>query len=196
MKIRIARLISFIFHPVVFILLTPFTIVYHQSFDIEYGLKWVIFTSLFLFLGLLTFFFLRPTQFLTDFDISKRQNRPLFYAVALLFALLYFITSVILKGIFFPLSLVALGIILGIILFEVANFYLKVSVHGALVAAYVVTVGLVYGPLAFLIICWMPVAVAWSRVVLKRHTKLEIWSGIGIGILVSLLTFAVVKILL
>ncbi len=196
MKTKIAQVISLIFHPVIFLLLTPFIIVYHQSLDFDDGLKWVIFSAVFLFLGLFTFFFLRPAQFITDFDISKRENRPLFYTVALCFALLYFFVSVILKGIFFPLSLVALGIIFGIIIFEGANFYLKVSVHSALAAAYVVTVGLLYGFTAFFLICWIPLAVAWARLTLKKHARREVLCGIVIGILIPLITFAVVKILL
>lgn len=196
MKKTIARLISFIFHPLVFILLTPFTIVYHGSLDFDYGIKWVIFSSIFVFLALFTFFFLRPTQFLTDFDISKRENRPLFYGVALFFALLYFVTSVILKGIFFQLSIVSLAIILGIVIFEGVNFYLKVSVHVAVVAAYVLTLGLLYGFGAFIVTVWMPIVVVWSRVYLKKHSKKEVLTGAVIGVMIPLLTFAVVRVLL
>src|SRR5690348_1130034 len=124
MKHTLARVISLVFHPVFFTLFIPFLVIYYKTASVFNGLEWTIFSSVFLLLAVLVFFFLQPVEFLTDFDLSKRQKRPLFYSIVLFFAVLYFIVAIVFKGIFFPLSIVALGIILGIVIFEFANFYL------------------------------------------------------------------------
>ncbi|MDE2025920.1 MAG: hypothetical protein KGJ07_05480 [Patescibacteria group bacterium] len=196
MKYTLARFISFIFHPVFFTVLIPFLVIYRQTSDAIKGLEWSLFSSLFLLLTIVVFFFLQPVEFLTDFDLSNRKKRPVFYSITLLFAVLFFITAIIFKGIFFPLSIIALGIILGIVLFELVNFYLKVSIHSAIASAYVVTVFVLYGLVPAVIILWIPFLVVWSRLVLKRHTKAELIAGAFLGSSVTLATFALAKILL
>lgn len=193
---RLAKLTSIAFHPVLFILLIPFLVIYHSTADVLYGLKWVIFVCFFLFASLFVFFLLQPVEFLTDFDISQRQKRPVFYTVALFFAILFFLAAIIFKGIFFPLTIVSLGIILGIIIFELANFYLKVSIHSAIVTAYVITLFVLFGFWAFVAFCWLPFLMIWSRVTLKKHTLVEALTGSVLGGTVTLVTFALGKILL
>ncbi len=196
MKEKTAKLFSLAFHPLIFTILIPFIIAYRGSTSVFYGVKWMLFSLLFIFAGLLAFFYLQPVQFLTDFDISKRQKRPVFYTTALFFAVLYFVIALIFKGIFSPLSIVALGIIVGIAIFEIANFYVKVSIHGGIVTAFVITIGLLYGFIPFLLFCWIPFAVAWSRVTLKKHTKQEIIAGSVLGAIIVLITFAIGEIIL
>lgn len=196
MKHRLAKFGSLIFHPVVFSLLVPFVVVYHHTPNFLYGMKWVLFSGGFLFIAILVFFLLRPVDFLTDFDISQREKRPIFYTTALLFAVLYFIAAILFKGLFFPLSIVALGIILGIVLFELMNFYIKASIHAAVSWGFVITCSILYGWVAFFLTIWIPFFVSWSRLVLKKHKKNEIIAGSVVGILVSLTTFAVALFLL
>jgi len=196
MKHRAAQLISFVFHPVFFTLFIPFLFIYHRTSSIFEGIEWMLFSSVFLILAILVFFFLQPTEFLTDFDLSNRKKRPIFYSIVLFFAVLYFIVAIVFKGIFFPLTLVSLGIILGIVVFELANFYLKVSIHAAVACAYVITIMVMYGSLMGIIVCWVPFAVAWSRLVLRKHTGSEIIAGSVLGSTVALATFALARILL
>lgn len=196
MKGKTAKILSLAFHPLVFTILMPFLITYRSSASLFYGVEWMLFSILFVFAALLVFFFLQPIQFLTDFDISKKEKRPVFYTTALFFAVLYFVIALVFKGLFFPLSIVALGIILGIVIFELANFYLKVSIHGGIATAFVITIGVLYGFLPFLLFCWIPFAVAWSRVSLRKHSKQEIIAGSVLGAIVVLLTFALGKIIL
>lgn len=195
MKHLLARYTSLILHPIVFAFVLPFIVVYHNTQNVEYGLQWMIFTVFFVFIGFLAFFILRPKDVFTDFDLSHKNKRPIFYATALLFAVLYFIVAVLFKGIFFPLTIVSIGVILGIVLFELVNFYLKASIHVGMVSALVVTVGLLYGFTAGLAILWTPFALGWSRLVLKKHTKPEIIIGGVLGSMVTIITFAVARIL-
>lgn len=195
MKNLIANFISIIFHPVVFAMLAPFLVLYHSTNNAVYGLEWAGFSFLFVFSAMLVLYLIRPKDFFKDFDISKREKRPLFYSISLFFALLYFSIAVFLKSILFPLSLVSLGIILGLVIFEFANQYIKVSVHAAVSSGFVITFGLLYGPMAFLLVFWIPFVVAWSRLVLHKHTRPELLSGSALGCVITLITFAVAELL-
>jgi len=196
MKLTLARYISFIFHPIFFAFIIPFIIVYHNTQNVGYGLQWTIFTVFFVFIGLIAFFILRPTDVLADFDLSHKTKRPIFYSTALLFAVIYFILAVIFKGIFFPLTIVSIGVILGIVLFELVNFYIKTSIHEGIISACVITVGVLYGFTAAMAILWMPFALGWSRIVLKKHTKTEVLTGGFLGSIVAIITFAIARILM
>src|SRR5258708_19569940 len=114
MKTKFAVFISFLFHPVIFALLVPFLEVYRHTSNVGYSLKWMFFSAFFLFLALGLFFLIRPSDFFSDFDISKRENRVGFYTISCFIAVLYFIAAVCFKWIFFPLSLFSLSFILGI----------------------------------------------------------------------------------
>jgi len=195
MKKRLAKLTSIVFHPILFIIIIPFLVVYHTTADVLYGLKWVIFAIFFLFLFLFVFFLLQPVEFLTDFDLSQKQKRPVFYTISLLFSVVFFIAAIVLKGMFFPLTIVSLGIILGIVVFELANFYLKVSIHTAVATAFVLTFGTLYGLWAFIAFCWLPFVMVWSRVSQKKHTLLEATTGMVLGGIVTLITFALSRVL-
>src|SRR5258708_2348799 len=101
MKNKLAQLISLLFLQLVFAMLGPFLVIYHHTTDISYGLKWSLFSFFFILAACILLFLLRPNDVLTDFDISKREKRPLFYSISLFFAVVYFITAVYLKTIFF-----------------------------------------------------------------------------------------------
>lgn len=196
MKRRVANLISLIFHPVIFAFLIPFIIVYKQTANFNYGIEWMLFTSIFVFAAIMLLFFLRPVDVMTDFDLSSRTKRPIFYAIALLFSVLYFIIAIIFKGIFFPLSIVGLGIILGIVIFELVNFYIKASIHAGVICAYVITFGLLFGFVPALALAWIPFVVGWARIYLHKHTRTEFITGGAIGSMVTFATFAIERILM
>lgn len=191
-----AQCISWVFHPVIFSLLTPFIIVYWHTTDVFYSLKWTGFSLFFLLLALGIFFLMRPKEFFTDFDIYKREKRVAFYFVACGIAFVYFLVSVYFKGLFFPLSGVALGIVIGLVLLEIINAYVKASIHVAIVCSFVLTLGILYGWIPFLLTIWIPPLVGFSRLTLRKHTPKEVTVGAFFGIFVTLATYLVGKLLL
>lgn len=196
MKLAIAQLISVVFHPLVFALLLPFLIIYHGTKNILYGFEWMIFTSLFIFFTIAVLFYLRPLDLLKDFDISDQKKRPIFYTVSVIFAIAYFFIAVLFKGIFFSLSIVSLGVIVGLIIFVLVNVYIKVSIHMAVSTAYTITCFLLYGWYGLFLVFWIPPAIAWSRLVLKKHKPEEIIGGAVIGSFMPIITFAIAQLLL
>lgn len=195
-KERFAKIVSFAMHPIVFALLVPFLVIYKQSASLLYGLKWTFFCSFFLFLVMAGLFFVRKKEFLSDIDISDKDQRHIFYSIATLAGILFFIAALIFKGVFFPLSVVSLGIVLGVVIFDLINYYMKISIHAAIVCAYIITFGMLYGFWPFVAVSWILPLVAWSRLYLKKHTKMELIVGALAGACITLATFLIGKLLI
>lgn len=190
-----AEVVSLVFHPVIFALFIPFLFIYRKTKNPFYSLEWVAFSCFFLLFGILLLYLVRPNEFFSDFDISKREKRVIFYSISCFIAVLYFAVAVIFKGIFFPLSIISLGIILGLVTLEIVNFYLKVSLHASVITAFVITVGLLYGIKIFLWIIVLVPLICWSRFFLKKHTLRELIAGIIVGSFTTLITFIIGKLL-
>lgn len=191
--IRFAKLVSLIFNPVVFFLIMPFLIVYHQTQSGIYAFKWGIFSLIFPAFGIAFLLIGRISGVFSDEDISVREERHRFYIILYSLAFLYFIIALFLKGIFFPLSIITFGIILGILIFNIFNYYIKASIHIGVACAFVVTIGILYGFKFFLITAFIIPVLAWSRVVMKRHTFKEIIIGGTLGVLITIVTFLIGK---
>lgn len=196
MKLKIAKLISFVFHPVLLALLIPFLFVFKETANFSYGLKWLFFSSFFLFLTAGGFYFVRPKKFFSDFDISIKEERHMFYSISLLTAVLYFIASLLFKGILFPLSIVALGIILGIVILDIMNYYMKVSIHMTVATAYTVSIAILFGIAPFFGFIWILPLMGWSRLHLHKHTDRELLAGMFLGAGVTIATFFIGRSLL
>lgn len=191
--IVVARFLSFLFHPVTLLLPTPFLVVYKQTYNSLYALKWEVFSFFFIFTGIALFLLGRFAGLFSDSDLSKREERYAFYKMLLFLAFLYFLLSVFFKGILFPMSIIALGMLLGIVGFELINRHTKASIHVGVASAFVVTLSLLFGSGALLATVWTIPLVSWSRLTLKRHTLSEIIVGGFFGVTITLLTFFIGK---
>lgn len=188
-----AKAISLIFNPAIFFLIMPFLVVYRYSQSGFYALKWEIFSSIFLFLGILLFFIGRFKGTFSDEDVSNRKERFRFYILLYSLGFIYFVLSLFLKGIFFPLSIISFGIILGILVFNLVNYYTKASIHAGVACAFVMSTGFLYGWKILLGLIWIVPLVAWSRIITKNHTVKEAILGGFLGGIITLLTFFIGK---
>lgn len=196
MKKFFAQAISFFFHPVILALFAPLIIIRHMTNNLAYCLKWMGFSFVFLFGVFIVLYAIRRDRFFSDFDFYHKESRPVFYAVCITCAVIYFLAAFLLKGIFFPLSIASLGIIVSLLLIDFTNLYIKVSVHTAVASAFVITVGLLYGFLPFVCVMWIPFVVAWSRRVMKQHSLREVLVGGVYGVGMTILIFLLAKVLL
>ncbi|MDP3988131.1 MAG: hypothetical protein Q8P80_03225 [Candidatus Levybacteria bacterium] len=186
-----ALFLSYLFNPVIFVLSIPYFLIYRQTTSVSYAFKWEIFSAIFILLGIILVVFEKHKGIFSDYDLSKREERWKFYAIIMIPVILYFIASLFLKGLFFSMSIISIGTILGLLMFVIANKFLKPSIHTGVASAYVVSVALLYGPIAFFITFWMVPVIIWARLTLKKHTKNEVLVGGIIGTLITLLTFFV-----
>lgn len=188
MKI-IAEITSFLFHPVVFFLLMPFLVVYRYTDNQSSALRWEIFSASFVAVAIAIVLIGRKKGIFSDCDISKREERFEFYGFILFFSAIYITSSLLLRGFVFPMTLIAIGITLGVILFDILNRYIKASNHVAVATAFITTVWLFYGNLPFFFVSWIVPLLFWARLDLRKHTKQEAIIGGILGVMITLLTF-------
>jgi len=91
----------------------------------------------------------------------------------------------------FALRLTVLGIALWLLLSTLIGFWWKISLHVGGVTGLMFLSVIVLGAPA-LALAWMPIAVAWSRLRLRRHDLLQV---IGGGALGTICTFGVLFLL-
>lgn len=189
----LARILSYLFHPVVFFLVMPFLVVYRQTENSFYAVKWAIFSTIFIFLGFILFLLGRLKGTFSDHDISKKEERHKFYVILFFLAFIYLITALFFKGVLFPLSIIVFGLILGMIVFDFVDYYVKASVHIGVVAAFVVALSVLYGTKAFWATFWVVPIVFWARIKLEKHTAEEGVIGGLLGTGITILTFVIGK---
>lgn len=191
-----ARFVSYLFHPVLFFLIMPFFIVYRQTDSGLYAMKWMIFSSVFIFIGVMLILFETLRGDFSDVDISKKEQRQKFFLILLVLGAIYLAASLFFKGIFFPLSFISLSILLGILIFTLLNGYVKASIHVAVACGFVLSMKILFGESVLLVTLWLVPLIAWARLYLKKHTVTEVISGGVAGTCITVFTFIIGKYLL
>lgn len=195
-KILFAKLLSYIFNPIFFFLLMPYLIVYKQTNNNLYALKWEFFSAAFVIFGLLVIIIGKKKGTFSDFDLSNREERSKFYLLLWPLLITYVIASIFFRGIFFPLSIIAVGIVIGLLFYESVNRKIKASIHVGIATAFVITLGVLFGWTIFFESFWIVPLVSWSRIILKRHTIQEILAGGFLGALITGITILFSKIII
>ena len=129
----------------------------------------------------------------SDFDISHKEQRVKFYMIIFVIGATYLFAALYFKGIFFPLSIISLGIVLGLIIFAFVSHYVKASIHVAVSSAFVATIALLYRNGSITEVGWIVPLVAWARITLKRHTFSEVFVGGVLGVAIAAITFILGK---
>lgn len=191
---KFATIVSFVLNPLFIAYLVPFLITYKYTDSGWYALKWTLFISLFVVLGMSYLFYGRLKGYFSDFDISKRTERFRFYRLIFILSLVFLFISVFLKGYAFPLSILAFGITLGIFAYAIVNLRIKASGHVGVLCAFIIVVGFLYGIQSALLLSWTIPLLAWSRLYLKRHTMYEVIAGVALGSIITLITFFIGKV--
>ncbi len=191
MNLPIARFLSFIFNPLLVIVIVPFFLIYKTTGDIFAAFNWTIYTVIYLVIIATVILLGVRKGIFTDYDVSKREQRPLLFLVCIALAVFYLIGLFLFDA---PsiLFIVTFGLIIAILLASVINNWIKASMHVAALAALFVAVGLVYGGYYYLLLIIIPI-MAYIRVRAKRHTIPETIAGAFFGSFLSLLMYFVVS---
>ncbi len=191
MKVSFAKFISTILNPLVVMFFAPFFLIYRTTHDFDTALYWAFVTLIFLMvMGLFVIAGVKKKIF-TDLDISRREQRPLMFLMAILFVSVYILTVFALHGPYI-LYVLGIGIILGVSVVSVINRRVKASIHVATLTALVLPVAVSFGHYYILLLLLVPL-VAWSRLVTKRHSLREIFVGGTVGGLISLSIYLTVR---
>jgi len=187
------RLPSMIFSSPVVTLLTTIILIQRINY---LGL---IISSIFFYvlLPILTYLYLYKKGLITDekfdFNIRKREERPLYNIIMIL----GFFTNYVLISMYnIPVvQEIALFLLLSLLLFTIVTFFWKISGHmtqtvlGILILAYVLPDIRVYILLAGYLIC-IPL-VGLSRIKLKHHDIYQVLAGTLITTLIGILIFTI-----
>lgn len=114
-------------------------------------------------------------------DASNRSERPILFKVGVI-SLIALITYAL---IFQPHSFLihgGVGVMAMLAVCAVATRWVKVSLHMAFCTLATTTLMLIGSPAAWFLLALVP-ALAWSRLALNRHSKLEVACGLLIGLL-------------
>jgi len=193
MTLKIARFISIIFNPILILVFLPFFLVIKSTNNFNQALFWTEFTSVFFIAIAVFIFFAVRKKIFSDWDVSKREQRPLLFSAFLILGFIYLISLFIFHA---PriLFIVTISVICGVIIVGVINKKIKASLHVATASALVLGLILAYKAYYFLLLL-IPI-VAWSRVTIKRHTLYETIIGGIVGSLLLLAIYGVFELVL
>lgn len=187
--LKLAKAISFFLNPALILLPIPYVLVEKFTQDHYRALRWAVFSytfilsvALFVIIGVLLGKF-------SNFDVSKREQRPLVFAFSGFAMFCYFISLLFFNG---PkiLFIALFAIVLGLIIIMIVNRWIKASVHLATFTSVMLFVGIIYGGYYFLPMLLTPL-LAWARVKTKEHTMKETIVGSVLGVLITLTVYAV-----
>jgi hypothetical protein len=184
-KRKIARFISVVGHPLITIPLYVIIVMFaFEDFKRASFVSLLIVGGIFIPLSVRLFLKSQNGSY-TNFDVSDRQQRKSVFVFVL--PLLILVTFILYKtgqskgiflGVLFATILTALS--------QIVNFFIKSSLHVSLN----IFLSFLMMPLFFKLgICMLGLTaiIGWSRVVLGRHTKREVFFGAGVGTIISLI---------
>lgn len=181
-----ARFISFVFNPLIILILLPFFLVYKSTSEISSALVWTGYTGIFLSaIAVFIFLGVRRKVF-SDWDVSVRAQRPLLFTFFIILGILYLLGLFLFQA---PriLFIVTVSMLFGVLIVSAINMRIKASIHVATVAALILGAVLGFGGYYSFLLIFVPL-VGWSRVKIKRHTVSETIVG---GIVGSLLLLGI-----
>lgn len=191
MSIAFAKAVSFLLGPLFVLLPIPYILVGKFTQNYYYALKWTVFSygfilavALFVIIGVFLGVF-------SNFDVSKKEQRPLLFSFSAFAIFCYLLSLFILDGpkiLFVALA----GIVLGLIIIVFVNKWIKASIHVASLTSVVLFIGIIYQGYYFLLLFLIPF-LAWARIKTKEHTLMETVVGGILGILLTLIMYITTK---
>jgi hypothetical protein len=186
-----ARAVSFLLGPIFTLFPVLFISIARFSNDYSHALKWTLFSyifvaavALFVIVGVMMGFF-------SNFDVSRREQRPLLFSFSAFIMFCYLIFLFIFNG---PkiLYIDLFAIILGLLMILVINRWVKASIHLAAFTSAALFIGIVYKGYFFLFLFLVPL-LAWTRIKMKEHTLPETIIGSFLGIVITLTVYLLSK---
>jgi len=189
--IVLARAISFLLSPIIVSFPALYLLIDKVSSNNMYVLKWAIISYFFILAVVIFVFMCVLFGIFSNFDVSKREERPLLFSFVGIMTFLYFVFLLVFNG---PkiLFVVIFAVVLGLIIISIVNQRIKASMHVAIISSIIFAVGIIYGGPYLLSLFLIPV-MGWSRVKTKKHTPLETAIGAVLGGLLTIIVYVIAK---
>jgi membrane-associated phospholipid phosphatase len=188
MRERLARLTSNILNPFLITFVVIVLLSFKATADTAGALKW---TSISVALSVLPIFvvvvYLARLGKLDGIFVNPRHQRHRIYLLASVLAIagcmvLWYFDAPELLTASFTAGLTA------IIVFMVINFFWKISLHTAFMAASVTVLIMVYGAAAAWTVVLLP-PVAWARIEMKQHSPVQVAAGALLAAVIVVLVY-------
>jgi hypothetical protein len=190
----IAEIISIILSPLVVLAPAPFFLVYESTNNFSLSIFWTTLSIAFILAFFAAILIGIKLRLVSNIDISRREERPRVFLFAIALSIIYILILYFYRA---PLIMFAgvLALITGIVILGIANTFTKVSWHLAVLSAFLTFLVLVEGPLFLLSFVLLPL-VAWARIKTKNHTRKQTILGAGLGIVTTVVFYAIFKYIL
>lgn len=188
--VRAARHISNILAPVTISLPLVVLVALYHTHNVPLALLYALITLFFLSIGPLIYILIAVRMGkISDIDISRRTERagPFLFGISSVLA--GWLVLIILQG---PKNLQTVLIITAVsgIVMMVTTLWWKISIHASSMGGAATMLTAFYGAVmlpTFLLL----ILVSWSRVVLRRHTVLQVVAGSLVSIALTLLVLKI-----
>lgn len=179
MKMISARIISFVFGPVSWVIFFIITCYYKGLFQNTSNMFVVIMIAF--IIPIVFFSFLLKTKKISDLDITTRQERYPFLIMMniCLLALLYFLYTQHLTTLFHLTQIVYIIITIS----SFITFFYKVSFHITFSYTFSILINMLFSFKTWWLYPLVPM-VFWSRLILKKHTVMQMLLAITIDTII------------
>jgi putative transposase len=184
-----ARITSFLLGPFFTLFPILFILVAKFSDDYSHALEWALFSYIFVLVVVIFVIAGVVLGYFSNFDVSKREQRPLLFYFVAFVSLCYYLSLLIFDG---PKILIVgfFAIVLGLITIAIVNKWIKASIHMMTATAAFLLISLAYKGYFFLFL--IPL-LAWARVKTKEHSPKEAIIGCILGIVLTLIVYLITK---
>lgn len=182
---RIARVITFIFHPIVLVTPSVFFIIKVSGANTNEAILWS-FISLCFVLAIAAYIRVGIKMgVFSNFDVSKREQRIYLFPAVLLAGFVFLLSLLVFNG---PLILLyaIIYFIVSVAILALVTLKIKASIHVGSITAAVISIIYFFGDKYLLLLLVIPV-MAWARIIEKRHTLRETVVGFILGFLLAFL---------
>jgi len=184
----LAEIISWLFFPPLVATVFFIFLIFWYSNDLNQGLRWLVAIAPFMIFAPLIFFAVSyKLKWISDIDLSHREERPGFLTVFIISlaiaSFLLYLLKVPLKFFVFAFS----GLVM-VFIASAITLYWKISFHTAVVTSVITAIvilgGWIFAPMYLLVLL-----IAWARVRLKRHTVLQVVGGALLAFVITVIIF-------
>ncbi len=185
LKKKIARIISEISNGFMTMILTPVIAVNISPLEVN---RKIIYTVIYILLPLLPYFVLKKMGKISDYEFTKREERPpYFVTVSILLGISYIYVKTLGIDI---LTDVSLNIFLASSVLTIITFFWKISGHMTYSTLLFATLIYLFptNPTLYLLFLFTPF-IGWSRIALEKHTLSQVTLGTLITLIISILIY-------
>lgn len=187
--LKASRIVSEIFNGFVMMILTPTVAVIASEAPTIYK---IILPIVYLLVTITPFFILMKLGKVSDYEFTKREERPLYFTIVTVgYLILFILSAILIKEL--SVSLVTLALFTTSCVLTMVTLYWKMSGHMTYSTLFFFTLLFLFPEISFLpiIFIFTPI-IAASRVILGKHTLWQTIIGTLVCATISILIYWVI----